>query len=56
MSRRLGYDGVERHFVRGRRVVTRRLRLNRASWHSRQAVPVEISRLPECQSLFGLTE
>jgi RimJ/RimL family protein N-acetyltransferase len=58
ISRKLGYadDGVERFVVRGRPVLSRRLRLDRACWQAHRTIPVEISGLPECQSFFGLTE
>ncbi len=56
VSRKLGYrdDGVERHLVRGRPAVTRRLRLTRADWQSARAVPVEIGGLEPCLPYFGL--
>ena len=58
VSRKLGYadDGIERYFVSGRPVVSRRLRLDRAAWEAHRATPVEISGLPECQSYFGYTQ
>ena len=57
MSRKLGYhdDGVERHLVRGRPAVTRRLRLTRADWQATRAVPVEIGGLEPSLPYFGLT-
>jgi RimJ/RimL family protein N-acetyltransferase len=56
VSRKLGYrdDGVERHLVRGRPAVMRRLRLTRADWRSTRAVPVEIGGLEPCLPYFGL--
>jgi RimJ/RimL family protein N-acetyltransferase len=58
VSRKLGYadDGIEHCAVRGRPVVSRRLRLDRAGWEAHRAVPVEISGLPPCQSYFGNTQ
>jgi RimJ/RimL family protein N-acetyltransferase len=58
ISRKLGYadDGVERFVVRGRPVLSRRLRLDRACWQAHRTIPVEISGLPACRSSFGLTE
>jgi RimJ/RimL family protein N-acetyltransferase len=58
VSRKLGYadDGVERFVVRGRPVLSRRLRLHRACWQAHRTIPVEISGLPECLYFFGLTE
>ena len=58
VSRKLGYadDGVEHYAVRGRPVMSRRLRLDRAAWEAHRATPVEISGLPECQSYFGYTQ
>jgi RimJ/RimL family protein N-acetyltransferase len=57
VSRKLGYadDGIERFAVRGRPVVSRRLRLDRAAWEAHRAIPVEIIGLPACQSDFGMT-
>jgi RimJ/RimL family protein N-acetyltransferase len=58
VSRKLGYadDGIERLVVRGRPVVGRRLRLDRAAWEAHRAIPVEISGLPPCLAYFGLTQ
>jgi RimJ/RimL family protein N-acetyltransferase len=62
VSRRLGYadDGIDVLAIRGRPVVLRRLRLDRATWQRNQdarderAVPVEIAGLEPCLSHFGL--
>jgi hypothetical protein len=56
VSRKLRYrdDGVERHLVRGRHAVTRRLRLTRADWQATQAVPAEIGCLGALPALFWL--
>jgi RimJ/RimL family protein N-acetyltransferase len=56
VSRKLGYrdDGVERHLVRGRPAVTRRLRLTRSDWQATRAVPVDIGGLEPCLPQFGL--
>jgi RimJ/RimL family protein N-acetyltransferase len=57
VSRKLGYadDGIERLVVRGRPVVSRRLRLDRAAWEAHRVIPVEISGLPPGLAYFGLT-
>lgn len=57
VSRKLGYadDGIERHVVRGRPVVLRRLRLHRDGWAAHRTVPVEVHGLEPCRALFGLT-
>jgi RimJ/RimL family protein N-acetyltransferase len=56
VSRKLGYrdDGTEWHLVRGRPVLTRRLRLARADWQATRTVPVQIHGLEPCLPLFGL--
>lgn len=56
VSRKLGYqgDGIDRHVIRGRPVVSRRLRLDRAGWQARRTVPVTIEGLTACLPLFGL--
>ena len=56
VSRKLGYrdDGIELHLVRGRPALTRRLRLDRASWQATRTIPVQIHGLPPCLPLFGL--
>jgi hypothetical protein len=56
VSRKLGYrdDGIERHLVRGRRALTRRLRLTRADWQATRTVPVQIHGLQPCLPHFGL--
>ncbi|MCO5997250.1 GNAT family N-acetyltransferase [Actinoallomurus rhizosphaericola] len=53
VSRKLGYreDGIERRVVRGRPMVVRRMRLDRAG---RPAAPVTIEGLAPCLPLFGL--
>jgi RimJ/RimL family protein N-acetyltransferase len=58
VSRKLGYadDGIEHYAVRGRPVVSRRLRLDRAAWEAHRVTPVEISGLSACQSFFGYTQ
>jgi RimJ/RimL family protein N-acetyltransferase len=55
VSRRLGYvdDGVERHVVRDRPLLGRRLRLDRAGWAAARTVPVTIEGLEPCRSMFG---
>ncbi|MEV4342479.1 GNAT family N-acetyltransferase [Streptomyces sp. NPDC049590] len=56
VSRKLGYreDGIERHAVRGRPAVLRRLRLTAEPWQRHQPVPVEMAGLPACLPWFGL--
>jgi RimJ/RimL family protein N-acetyltransferase len=56
VSRRLGYtdDGVERLVSRGKPIVSRRVRLDRAAWAAARTVPVEIEGLEPCLPLFGL--
>jgi RimJ/RimL family protein N-acetyltransferase len=56
VSRKLGYtdDGIERHIVRDKPVVGRRLRLDRESWAAARRVPVTISGLDPCLKMFGL--
>jgi RimJ/RimL family protein N-acetyltransferase len=58
VSRRLGYqdDGIERRVVRGRPVVSRRVRLDRAGWRARRTVPVTIDGIAPCLPLFGVTD
>ncbi|WP_313879558.1 GNAT family N-acetyltransferase [Streptomyces silvisoli] len=58
VSRKLGYseDGIDRHAVRGKPAVLRRLRLTAEQWEQRQAVPVKIEGLRECLPWFGLDE
>jgi RimJ/RimL family protein N-acetyltransferase len=58
VSRKLGYqeDGIERRVVRGRPVVSRRVRLDRAGWQARRAVPVTIDGLAPCLPLFGVPD
>jgi RimJ/RimL family protein N-acetyltransferase len=55
VSRRLGYvdDGVERHVVRDRPVLGRRLRLDREGWAAARTVPVTIEGLEPCRTMFG---
>jgi RimJ/RimL family protein N-acetyltransferase len=56
VSRKLGYvdNGVERHVVRGRPVVGRRVRLDRAGWAAARSVPVTIEGLKKCRPMFGI--
>jgi RimJ/RimL family protein N-acetyltransferase len=56
VSRKLGYadNGVDRHVVRGRPVVGRRLRLDRAGWAAHRRVPVTVAGLGPCLPMFGL--
>jgi len=58
VSRKLGYvdDGIERHLVRGKPAVLRRLRLDRAAWQAQPSPPVRIEGLAACLSCFGLTQ
>jgi RimJ/RimL family protein N-acetyltransferase len=55
VSRRLGYvdDGIERLVVRGKPMVGRRLRLDRAGWAAARGVPVEIVGLDACRGMFS---
>ena len=57
VSRKLGYveNGVERHVVRDKPVVGRRLRLDREAWSAARRVPVRIVGLEPCRPMFGLT-
>jgi RimJ/RimL family protein N-acetyltransferase len=56
VSRKLGYadDGIELEVSRGGRAVTRRLRLDRATWEATQTVPVTITGLERCLEMFGV--
>jgi RimJ/RimL family protein N-acetyltransferase len=56
VSRKLGYrdDGIEWCSVRGRPVLSRRLRLTRADWRAARTAAVRIHGLPPCLPLFGL--
>jgi RimJ/RimL family protein N-acetyltransferase len=56
VSRKLGYsdDGIDRLVVRGRPVVSRRLRLDRGTWEATHTVPVTIAGLQPCLHMFGL--
>jgi len=58
VSMKLGYelDGVERHVVRGRPAIMRRLRLTRARWETHRQVPVSITGLSPCLPMFGLSD
>ncbi|MEV7621725.1 GNAT family protein [Actinoplanes sp. NPDC089786] len=58
VSKRLGYadDGIERHVVRGKPMVGRRVRLDRRSWAAARSVPVEIVGLDPCRALLGVSE
>ncbi len=55
VSHKLGYtdDGIERHVIRGKPVVGRRLRLDRDGWQANRSVPVKIEGLRPCLPLFG---
>ncbi|MGW4247423.1 GNAT family N-acetyltransferase [Nocardia sp. NPDC004722] len=55
ISRKLGYepDGIALHAIRGEAAVIRRLRLSRERWEAHRTVPVEVTGLAECRSLFG---
>jgi RimJ/RimL family protein N-acetyltransferase len=57
VSRKLGYvdDGIERHVVRDKPAVSRRLRLDRAGWAAARSVPVTTVGLGACLPMFGLT-
>ncbi|MFB7910798.1 GNAT family N-acetyltransferase [Kitasatospora sp. NPDC056076] len=57
VSRKHGYelDGVDRHVVRGGPVTNRRLRLTRDRWEAHAEVPVSVSGLAPCRSMFGLS-
>ena len=52
-SRHDADDGIELHEVRGKPVVTRRVRLDRPSWQAHRTVPVEIDGLAPCLPHFG---
>jgi RimJ/RimL family protein N-acetyltransferase len=56
VSRKLGYaaDGIERFVIRGRPVISQRLRLDRASWQAAHRVPVTVDGLEPCLPMFGL--
>ena len=56
VSRKLGYidDGIERQVRRGQAATLIRLRLDRETWQSTPAVPVEIYGLEPCLGMFGL--
>lgn len=56
VSRKLGYapDGIQRIAVRGRPVTSRRLRLDRATWHAHRTVEVTVGGLAGCRDMFGL--
>ena len=56
VSRRLGYvdDGIARHVVRGKPIVGRRLRLDRAGWEAARKIPVTIEGLEPCRDMFGV--
>jgi RimJ/RimL family protein N-acetyltransferase len=55
VSRKLGYadDGISRHVIRGAPLVSRRLRLDRATWEAARTVPVRIEGLEPCLPMFG---
>jgi len=56
VSRKLGYtdDGIDRLVVRGKPVVSQRLRLDRSTWEATHTVPVTIGGLQPCLHMFGL--
>jgi RimJ/RimL family protein N-acetyltransferase len=56
VSRKLGYadDGIEREVRRGKPAVSRRLRLDRATWHATARLPVTVHGLEPCRAMFGL--
>jgi RimJ/RimL family protein N-acetyltransferase len=56
VSRKLGYrdDGVAWYGVRGRPVLSHRLRLTRADWQAACTVPVQIHGLEPCLPHFGV--
>lgn len=56
VSHKLGYrdDGIEHYVVRGRAMMTHRLRLTRADWEAARFVPVEIEGLAPCLPHFGV--
>jgi RimJ/RimL family protein N-acetyltransferase len=56
VSRKLGYaeDGIERDVRRGQPAVTKRLRLDRATWQATARIPVTIHGLKACRAMFGL--
>lgn len=56
VSRKLGYreDGIERHAVRAKPAVLRRLRLITEQCHQHQLLPVKVEELPERLAWFGL--
>ncbi len=56
VSHKLGHrdDGIEHYVVRGRAMMTYRLRLTRADWEAARSVPVEIEGLAPCLPHFGV--
>ena len=56
VSGKLGYreDGIERHAVRAKPAVLRRLCLTAEQWQQHQRVPVKMEGLSECLPWFGL--
>ena len=58
VSRKLGYadDGIDRHVVSDRVVVTRRFRMNREQWQAHRRIPVQIVGLEACAAEFGLPQ
>jgi RimJ/RimL family protein N-acetyltransferase len=56
VSRKLGYqpDGVNRHVVRGGRVIERRMRLTRAAWERHRTIAVTVDGLAPCLPMFGI--
>ena len=55
VSAKLGYeaDGIEVHAIRGKAAVTRRLRLDGATWLAHHIARVRIEGLEPCLPLFG---
>jgi RimJ/RimL family protein N-acetyltransferase len=56
VSRKIGYadDGISRHVIRNKPLISRRLRLDRAGWEAARTVPVTIEGLEPCLPMFGL--
>jgi RimJ/RimL family protein N-acetyltransferase len=56
VSRKIGYadDGIERHVVRGKAVMSHRLRLDRETWQRTRSVPVTAHGVEQCLPMFGL--
>lgn len=58
ISRKLGYrpDGITRDVLRGRTVVSQRLRLTRDDWERTDRPEITISGLEPCLSQFGIDD